>query len=114
MTISSEFTESYVRNNFWRKIARLYKVIGHELLCMILTLYYCFLDGDISFNDKAIIIFALGYFIFPADVIPDFSPFVGYTDDWAVIVAAFEALVLSIKETHKQQARAKADEIFGK
>lgn len=114
MSISSRFNESYVKDNIWEKIASIYKIIGYELLCKILILYYCFLDKNTSINDKAIIIFALGYFILPVDVIPDFSPFVGYSDDLTVILTALESLASSINETHHQQARAKADQIFGK
>lgn len=35
-----------------------------------------------------VVLFALGYFIFPFDAVPDLIPFVGYTDDAAVIAAA--------------------------
>jgi uncharacterized membrane protein YkvA (DUF1232 family) len=40
----------------------------------------------------AIILFALGYFIWPADVVPDVIPVAGYTDDAAVIAWAVASL----------------------
>lgn len=40
----------------------------------------------------AIILFALGYFIWPADVFPDVVPVAGYTDDAGVIAWAVASL----------------------
>ena len=40
----------------------------------------------------AIVLFALGYFIWPLDAIPDVIPVVGYVDDAAVIAAAIAAI----------------------
>ena len=42
--------------------------------------------------DLGILLFALGYFVFPIDAVPDFIPFAGYVDDAAVIAWAVNAL----------------------
>ena len=48
---------------------------------------------------------ALGYFISPIDVIPDFIPVVGFTDDIGVLAAA----VVMAASYIDAEARAKAD-----
>ena len=52
---------------------------------------------------KMVIYGALGYFISPIDVIPDFIPVVGFTDDIGVLAAAVAASYIDA------EAKAKAD-----
>lgn len=47
-----------------------------------------YLNDGATAVDAAIIIGALVYFICPIDAVPDFTPFVGYLDDAAVIAGA--------------------------
>ena len=49
---------------------------------------------------------ALAYFILPIDVIPDFIPFLGFTDDAAVLALAIKIVGDQITEEHRQKARA--------
>lgn len=42
--------------------------------------------------EVAVILFALGYFLWPIDVIPDSIPVLGWTDDAAVVAAAIATL----------------------
>jgi uncharacterized membrane protein YkvA (DUF1232 family) len=46
---------------------------------------------------------ALGYFIMPTDMIPDFIPFIGYLDDAAVLAAVMNA----IREDMKRYCEAR-------
>ena len=50
---------------------------------------------------KTMIIGALGYFISPIDLIPDFIPIAGYTDDLTALVAAIVAVAMYIDEDVK-------------
>lgn len=51
---------------------------------------------------------ALGYFILPLDLIPDWILGGGFTDDAAAIAAAIAAVSAHIKPAHKERAKAKA------
>ena len=62
---------------------------------------------------KAMIIGALGYFILPIDMIPDFIPVVGYSDDIAAIAGVIFAVVKCVSPEIKAQAKAKLKEWFG-
>jgi uncharacterized membrane protein YkvA (DUF1232 family) len=46
---------------------------------------------------------ALGYFVTPTDLMPDFLPFIGYVDDAAVLAAVMQ----SIKQDLKRYCEAK-------
>ncbi|MFZ5786784.1 MAG: YkvA family protein [Acidobacteriota bacterium] len=61
---------------------------ARQLLENVKTLWRMLTDPDyvIDWQVKAWIIFALGYFISPIDVVPDVVPVLGYVDD-AVVVA---------------------------
>jgi uncharacterized membrane protein YkvA (DUF1232 family) len=50
--------------------------------------------GDFSLNDAALgwIIATLAYLILPTDLIPDFLPGIGFTDDAAAFIIAFKQL----------------------
>ena len=74
---------------------------------MVLTLYYCLLDPDTPAKAKAVIVSALGYFIFPMDAIFDAVPVVGYSDDLGVLALALAAVLMHIKPEHWYLAREK-------
>jgi uncharacterized membrane protein YkvA (DUF1232 family) len=54
---------------------------------------------------KLVLLGALAYFVMPFDLIPDFLPLLGYTDDAAVMAAAFAAVASSITDEHRKKAR---------
>ena len=62
---------------------------------------------------KAAIFAALGYFISPIDVIPDFTPIVGYSDDAGAIAIALSLAHFYIDDEVKRKARNKIANIFG-
>ena len=59
---------------------------------------------SISMASIAIIIAALIYVINPLDLIPDFIPFVGYTDDAATLTAAMSTLASVIADFKRKKA----------
>lgn len=76
-----------------------------------LTLYYA-LDF-MPIEKKAIVIGALGYFILPTDVIPDFVALLGFTDDATVLFMVYNTCKDIIDEKVKEQAKLKLSEWFG-
>jgi uncharacterized membrane protein YkvA (DUF1232 family) len=65
-----------------------------KLLNNVKTLLMMLRDKKFSmeWQSKAIIIAALGYFITPTDLFPDFIPFVGYLDDAFILSLVFNVL----------------------
>jgi len=54
---------------------------------------------------------ALAYFVVPADMVPDFLPWLGFTDDAAVLFAAIRAIAPHITGAHRARARAALDRL---
>ncbi|TVR10235.1 MAG: DUF1232 domain-containing protein [Salinarimonadaceae bacterium] len=67
--------------------------------------WYCVRDENTPRRVKLILFAALAYFVMPFDVIPDFLPIVGFTDDAAVIAAALAAVAGAITSEHRDLAR---------
>ncbi|MCK0198418.1 YkvA family protein [Ancylobacter sp. 6x-1] len=72
----------------------------------ITAAYYCALDKDTPFRVRAALFGALAYFILPIDSVPDFLPFVGFTDDAAVLATALNLLAGHIAPRHREAAEA--------
>ncbi|MDR1330875.1 MAG: DUF1232 domain-containing protein [Tannerella sp.] len=83
---TGDYGDCYDGESLLRKLKSVAGLAGETVLRPVLTLYHIMRDGGVSALDKAQIIGALGYFIFPADAIPDFIALVGYTDDVAVML----------------------------
>jgi uncharacterized membrane protein YkvA (DUF1232 family) len=68
--------------------------------------FHCASDSATPLPIRATLFGALAYFIMPFDAIPDFLLGLGYTDDAAVLIAAFTAARMHITEAHRAKARA--------
>jgi uncharacterized membrane protein YkvA (DUF1232 family) len=96
--------ERRVARGFWPKLRRLAPHIPFAREAA--ALYYCATDPATPATAKALMMAALAYFVLPNDVIPDFIPGLGYTDDAAVIAAALSLVGRHLKPEHKQAAQA--------
>lgn len=96
--------QTYVRENFWRTAKRAARHV--PFMPEVVAAYYCAMDKRTPLRAKGIIFAALGYFVLPADVIPDVVFGLGFTDDIAVLTAAISAIAAHIKPAHRDAARA--------
>ena len=53
----------------------------------LVALFRYFMDPHVAWQRKTVVVAALLYFIMPIDAVPDLAPFVGYLDDFGVIMA---------------------------
>ena len=107
-----KYQSKYSESKFWSKIKTIIKNAGKDLLYLALLLYYVLQSDDVSLRHKATIIGALGYLILPVDLIPDFIPILGFTDDAAALAAALKTIKSSITPEIEARAKAKADELL--
>jgi uncharacterized membrane protein YkvA (DUF1232 family) len=70
-----------------------------------LAAWYCALDPAVPARVRAILFGALGYFVMPADLVPDVVALVGFTDDAAVLAAAIGAIRAHLRPGHREAAR---------
>lgn len=114
LVLDDDFSGHYSESSFWDKLLHFAKQAGREVVHKALILYYVGNDPVTPMWAKGVITAALGYFIFPIDVIPDLTPFVGYADDLGAMAAAMAAIASCITKDHIDKATAKTEEWFGK
>jgi uncharacterized membrane protein YkvA (DUF1232 family) len=69
------------------------------------AMYYAMLDPKTPLRVKATAAAALLYFITPLDAIVDFLPFVGYSDDAAVLYAVLRTIQAHVTDEHIAAAK---------
>ena len=106
------FRKNYSDNQFWEKLKKIASKAGARLVYAALLLYYVLRNPATPRADRTKIIGALGYLILPADLIPDFLPAVGYTDDLAALMWALYSVARNVTPEVKIMARQKLGEWF--
>lgn len=94
-------------SRFFKRLQFMLTSASSRLLVQALKLYYVSRKPNIPKWAKFRIYAALFYFIFPLDLIPDFIPLVGYTDDLFVLGLAVAALAFYIDDDVLKKAEKK-------
>lgn len=106
--------DQFSDQKFWTKVQKFSKKAGTSVVYAVLLLYYTLQKPEVPKKVKATIVGALGYFISPLDVIPDFAIGTGYADDLSVIIIAIAQVALYIDDENKIKAKNKLQDLFGK
>ena len=109
----SKYEKDFSFDSLMSKIKETAKKAGLKAIYMALLLYYALESPTISTVDKAIIYGALGYFICPIDFVPDILPFIGLTDDIAVLAWAFSRVKSNVNDMTREKAKTKLKIWFG-
>ena len=109
----TKYEKHYSDNEFWKKLKVVARKAGLKVVYAALLLVYLVKSPLTSKKDKGKILGAQGYFILPIDVIPDWIPVAGYTDDLAALTWAIYSVAKNVTPEVKQQAKAKLKELFG-
>ena len=108
-----KYRDRYNEQDLLAKITRAAKRAGIKVIYLALLLYYVLKSPKVKMADKGKIWGALGYFILPIDVIPDFIPVAGYTDDLAALMWAFYSVAKNVTPEFEAQAKKKLHDWFG-
>jgi uncharacterized membrane protein YkvA (DUF1232 family) len=108
-----KYADRYNEQDLIKKITRAAKKAGIKVIYLALLLYYVLKSPKVKMADKGKIWGALGYFILPIEIIPDFIPIVGYTDDLAALMWAFYSVAKNVTPEIEAQAKKKLHEWFG-
>ena len=95
--------EAELRRSFWKKLRGLAARLpfAEDLIAA----HYCAFDRQTPIHVKAVLVGAIAYFVLPTDFIPDVLPVIGYTDDAAVLAAAFKLVSSHITPDHREAAQ---------
>lgn len=110
---NKNYSGNYSDAKLWKKLAKCAKQMGAKLVYNVLVLYYAMMQPGVPLRYKAEIVGALGYVILPTDLIPDFIPVAGFTDDLAAVAFAVKQVAAIITPEVKDKARGKVRDIFG-
>lgn len=111
---ASKYQSWYSSERLFNKIAKYAKTAGLKVVYAALLLYYAIADKAVPLKDKVVVMGALGYFICPADILPDILGPLGYTDDAGVLVMAVKSIWDNISPATHASARNRLSQWFGK
>jgi uncharacterized membrane protein YkvA (DUF1232 family) len=94
--------EGGLRRSFWRKLKRL--AASLPFAEDLLAAHYCAFDRRTPLHVKAALLGAIAYFVLPTDLIPDYIPVIGYTDDAAVLAGAIKLVSSHLTPHHREAA----------
>lgn len=100
-----------VRRGFWPKFRRVAAGLpfGEDLA----ALWFCAFDRETPAGTKALILAALAAFVVPKRFLPRRLPGLNLADEGALAAAAVAALRRSIKDHHREAARALLAKVAG-
>ncbi len=108
-----KYEKHYDEMKFGSKLPKVARKAGSKLVYAVLLLYYVLQSPSVSKADKTKIYGALGYFLLPLDILPDFIPLAGYTDDLTAVIWAVHVVWKNITPEIKAKAAAKTRQWFG-
>lgn len=103
----------YSEDKFWAKLKKFAVKAGHSVVYTALLLFYTLQKPELPKKARITILAALGYFILPVDLIPDFAVGIGFTDDLGALGVALIQVAMHIDDEVKKKAKAKLTDWFG-
>ena len=107
-----QFERHYNEDGFWRKARHVAAQVGAKVLYPALQLYFMLQSKEVPAKAKTLIIGALGYLILPADLVPDFIPALGFTDDLTALMVALRTLNKHLTPDINARAKEQTDKLL--
>ncbi len=106
----ADYGKYYSEASLWSKIQAVAKKAGKPIISLALKLFYVLISTEVPVQYKTIIIGALGYFILPTDLLPDFIVGLGYTDDLTALLAVYATVKKNVTPEIERQVALKLKE----
>ena len=106
------YSKCFEEDTFIAKLRKLAFRAGSEIVYKALLLYYILLEESIPMNVKILIGSALGYLIFPTDLVPDFIIGLGFTDDLAALAFVLDQVERYKTNLIETKAKQTLNELF--
>jgi len=98
-----EGREERIRERLWTTVKRAARQV--PFIDEVVAAWYCALDPATPRRVRWALIAALAYFVAPIDAVPDLLPFIGFSDDAGVLMAALTLLRAHITDDHREAAK---------
>ena len=108
-----KYITAFSEVNLIEKIKQFGKEAGIKVIYLVLLLFYTLQKTTTPNFAKSLIVGGLGYFILPADFLPDLIPGIGFTDDLTALISVVVAVALFIDEGVKAKAKDRLHVWFG-
>ncbi|RLD40294.1 MAG: hypothetical protein DRI89_12305 [Bacteroidetes bacterium] len=108
-----DYTKHYSENDLFKKLKKASGSLGSHVLYYVLMLYFLIADKTIPMKVRLAFVAALGYFILPTDLVADFLPVIGYTDDMALLTFVIGNATNYISPEIKEKAETMRAAIIG-
>ena len=112
MQTAPQYERHYNDDGFWKKVKHVAALVGRKVLYPALQLYYVLQSKDVPVKAKTLIIGALGYLILPVDLMPDFIPALGFTDDLTALMVALRAVNKHVTPEINARAKEQTDKLL--
>lgn len=104
--------DQYSEDGFWRTVKKAAKSVGKKVLQPGFELYYAMEHSQTPMWAKSVAVGALGYLIFPIDIVPDIIPVIGFGDDMVTMMAAVTSVGRYVTNDIRKKAAASADRLM--
>lgn len=110
--IDEKYIAEYSDDSLFSMLSHYAKKLGKEVVSNVLILYKVLKSPKTNPILTPLIISALGYLIMPFDLIPDFLPVAGFSDDISVLTAIITAISSSITPQIRKEVEKDIKEYF--
>ena len=107
-----KYQYNYSESKLLRKLSSAARWAGAKVVYAVLLLYYVLRSDEVPLKEKSKLLGALGYFILPADMVLDFIPMLGYSDDMAALLWALHSVATNISPQIKSKAKERLGELI--
>ncbi len=107
-----QYERHYNEDSFWKKLKHVAAKVGSKVLYPALQLYFLLQAKDVPVKAKTLIIGALGYLVLPTDLVPDFIPALGFTDDLTALMVALRTLNKYLTPDINARAKDQANKLL--
>lgn len=91
--------------SWFNKLVNIAGRAGVKVMEKALIAYYVAFDPKTPKAAKLTLIGALAYLVMPVDLIPDFIPIAGFTDDFGALLLALDQVQSNVEQRHIEKAK---------
>ncbi len=100
-------------SDFLAKLRQYARDAGMKVLYVALLLYHAYDSPSTPTWAKRIILGSIAYLLAPIDLLPDLTPFLGFTDDFGVLMFGLVSIAGHINPEIRGLARGQLERWFG-